>query len=79
MLQNNVPVDLEVDSSDNGTDMGLDHDALNHIIGDIATDVLDADGRHWTDFKAITRKKRSSSNKKPKKNKAIWHRQCLSK
>jgi hypothetical protein len=49
--------------SENDSDMGLEHNAIQHLVGDIAEDILGDDGSHWSDFKPTPRKTKSVSNK----------------
>jgi hypothetical protein len=47
-------VESEIDS-----DLGLDHHAIQHLIGDIADDVFWMEGSPWSDFKPAPRKSKN--------------------
>jgi hypothetical protein len=49
--------------SDKDSDLGLDHDTIQHLVGDITKDVFGDDGSLWRDFKPKPRKNKSGSNK----------------
>jgi hypothetical protein len=38
------------------SDLGLDHNTIQHLIGDIADDILGTDRTPWSDFKPVSRK-----------------------
>lgn len=46
---------------------------IHHLVGDIAKDILDEDGSHWSDFKTVLRRNKSGSNKKINKKKVKVH------
>jgi hypothetical protein len=45
--------------SENDSDLGLDHQAIQHLVGDIAEDVLGVDGSPLSYFKPASRKTKS--------------------
>jgi hypothetical protein len=50
--------------SETESDMGFDQNAIKHLVGDIAEDVLGVYGSPGSDFKTTSRKIKSRSNKK---------------
>jgi hypothetical protein len=58
----------EVDS-----DLGLDHQAIQHLVGDIADDVLGMEGATWSDFKIVPRISKMGSTKKNRRKKKTKH------
>jgi hypothetical protein len=52
--------------SDVDSDFGLDHNAIKHLIGDIAESMDGNDGSPLTDFKPLPRHKKVCSSRKPK-------------
>jgi hypothetical protein len=68
----------EEDGSDMDSDLGLDHTAIQHLIGDIADDILGTEGTPWSDFKPVSRKSKSGSARKGrgKKKVNIQSRNC---
>jgi hypothetical protein len=46
------------------SDLGLDHTAIQHLVGDIADDILGMEGTPWSDFKPVSRKSISGLAKK---------------
>jgi hypothetical protein len=36
--------------SENDSDMGLEHSVIQHLIGDIAEDILGYDGSQWSEL-----------------------------
>jgi hypothetical protein len=52
------------ETSEADSDLGLDQQAIQHHVGDIADDVLGMEGAPWSDFKTIPRKSKSGSIKK---------------
>jgi hypothetical protein len=57
--------------SENDSDMGLEHSVIQHLIGDIAEDILGYDGSQWSDFKPTPRKIKSVLNKQNKNKKKL--------
>jgi hypothetical protein len=71
---------LPGDESDTDSDAGLNPDMIHHLVGDIAKDILDEDGSHWSDFKTVPRRSKSGSNKKINKKKTkVRHNKRYSK
>jgi hypothetical protein len=52
--------------SDVDNDFGLDHNAIKHLIGDIAETMDGNDGSPLTNFKPLPRHKKACSSRKPK-------------
>jgi uncharacterized alkaline shock family protein YloU len=50
--------------SETESDMGFDQNAIKHLVGDIAEDVIGVYGSLGSDFKTTSRKIKSRSNKK---------------
>jgi hypothetical protein len=61
----------EEDGSDMDSDLGLDHTAIQHLIGDIADDILGTKGTPWSDFKPVSRKSKSGSARKGRGKKKV--------
>jgi hypothetical protein len=66
-------IDSENDISEDDSDSGIDQQAIQHIIGDIANDILDDIGSHLTDFKPRSKKNKAGSRKKKKSKKLVYH------
>jgi hypothetical protein len=47
--------------------MGFDQNAIKHLVGDIAEEVLGVDGSPWCDFKPAAKNSKSGSTKKKKR------------
>jgi hypothetical protein len=54
----------EEEGRDMDSDLGLDHNAIQHLVGDIVDDILGTEGTTWSDFKPVSRKCKSGSSKK---------------
>jgi hypothetical protein len=54
----------EVDS-----ELGLDHKAIQHLMGDIADDAFGMEGAPWSDFKTTPRKSKTGPTKKNRRKK----------
>jgi hypothetical protein len=52
---------------DDDSDMGFDQQVLNNIIGDLAEEALGENSAHYSDFKAVPKRSKSSSHKKSRK------------
>jgi hypothetical protein len=65
-LQNKLNSDEE-DISETESDMGFDQNAIKHLVGDIAEEVLGVDGSPWCDFKPAAKNSKSGSTKKKKR------------
>jgi hypothetical protein len=50
--------------SEVNSELGLDHKAIQHLVGDIADDVFGMEGAPWSDFKTVPRKSKTGSTKK---------------
>jgi hypothetical protein len=57
--------------SDMDSDLGLDQHAIQHLVGDIAEDILGMEGTPWSDFKPVPRKPKSGSTKERKSKKKV--------
>jgi hypothetical protein len=63
--------DLCQSSDDNyseaNSELGLDHKAIQHLVGDIADDVFGMEGAPWSDIKTVPRKSKIGLTKKNKR------------
>jgi hypothetical protein len=71
-LQNAKDSDTELVVTDD-SDLELDQQVIQHIVGDIANDILGTDGSPLKGFKLGSRKSKSSSRKRKRKKKIGNH------
>jgi hypothetical protein len=71
-IQNTKDSDTELDFSDD-SDFELDQQAIQHLVGDIANDILGTEGSPSRGFKPGSRKSKSSSRKRKMKKKLGNH------
>jgi hypothetical protein len=64
--------------SDIDSDFRLDHNAIQHLNGDIADNMFGNDGSPLTDFKPTRRTKKSGSSRKGKTRSKSKNKRCLS-
>jgi hypothetical protein len=60
-----------VDMTDDDSDLGFDQQVLNNIIGDLAEEALGENSGHYSDFKAVPKRSKSSSHKKNRKGASV--------
>jgi hypothetical protein len=72
--QEDMGQNVDVETSEVDSAMGLDRQSIKHLVGDIAVDVLRMEEAQWSDFKTIPRKPKSGSIKMRKgKKKLKYH------
>jgi hypothetical protein len=66
-------IETKNDISDDDSDFGIDQQAIQHLVGDIANDILDDAGSPLTDFKPGSKKNKVGSRKTKKSKKLVYH------
>jgi hypothetical protein len=69
----------EDDASETDSDLDLDQDAIQHLVGDIADEIFGEQGSQNLDFKPTPRRKKLKHNKKKKSNQRAPNRSKRSK